>query len=250
MHAMNWRLPRLAPGDDFPPVSQALPALSPFPGLLAAGGRLDADTLERAYRRGIFPWFSPGEPVLWWSTDPRMVLRPAQLRVTRSLRQSVRRFMRNPDVQLRIDSAFSQVMQQCGAQRAATGTWITEEMLRAYTDLHRRGLAHSFELWEGSRLHAGLYGVCIGRMFYGESMFTTVADGSKTLLMALCGLCQREGIEMIDCQQQTDYLAQMGATPIARADFLQHVEQTTSLPAVQSWQYDRDTFLTDCARWL
>lgn len=247
---MQWQIPRLAPGDDFPPVSQALPALSPFPGLLAAGGRLDADTLERAYRRGIFPWFSAGEPILWWSTDPRMVLRAEQLRVTRSLKQSARRFLRNPDVQLRIDSDFARVMRQCGAQRAATGTWITAEMLRAYTDLHHRGLAHSFELWEGDQLRAGLYGVCIGRMFYGESMFTTVSDGSKTLLMALCGLCLREGIEMIDCQQQTDYLAQMGAAPIAREDFLRHVEQATSLPAVQSWQYDRNTFITDCARWL
>jgi leucyl/phenylalanyl-tRNA--protein transferase len=247
---MNWQIPRLAPGDDFPPASQAMPALSPFPGLLAAGGRLSADTLERAYRRGIFPWFSPGEPILWWSTDPRMVLRPAQLRVTRSLRQSARRFARHPDVQLRIDSSFSQVMQQCGAQRAAMGTWITPEMLAAYTALHARGLAHSFELWETEHLRAGLYGVCIGRMFYGESMFTTVPDGSKTLLMALCGLCLREGIDMIDCQQQTDYLAQMGAAPIPREDFLRHVEVTTSLPAVQGWQYDQNTFLTDCARWL
>ncbi|MDD4885361.1 MAG: leucyl/phenylalanyl-tRNA--protein transferase [Thiomonas sp.] len=247
---MNWQLPRLAPGEDFPPASQALPALSPFPGLLAAGGALDADTLERAYRRGIFPWFSPGEPILWWSTDPRMVLRPEQLRVTRSLRQSARRFSRNPAMRLRIDTAFSSVMQQCGAQRADSGTWITPDMLNAYSALHARGLAHSLELWEGDKLLAGLYGVCLGRMFYGESMFTTVADGSKTLLMALCGLCLREGIALIDCQQQTDYLAQMGAAPIARETFLQHVAETTSLPAVQGWQYDESTFLTDCARWL
>jgi leucyl/phenylalanyl-tRNA--protein transferase len=247
---MNWQIPRLAPGEDFPPASQALSALSPFPGLLAAGGRLDADTLERAYRHGIFPWFSPGEPVLWWSTDPRMVLRPEQLRVTRSLKQSARRFSRNPAMQLRIDSAFSRVMQQCGAQRADVGTWITPDMLSAYSALHARGLAHSLELWEGESLRAGLYGVCIGRMFYGESMFTRVADGSKTLLMALCGVCLREGIRLIDCQQQTDYLAQMGASPIARTDFLQHVAETTMQPAVQRWQYDQSTFLTDCARWL
>ena len=247
---MNWQLPRLAPGEDFPPASQALPALSPFPGLLAAGGRLDADTLERAYRRGIFPWFSPGEPILWWSTDPRMVLRPEQLRVTRSLKQSARRFVRNPAVRLRIDSAFAHVMQQCGAQRADAGTWITPGMLSAYSALHARGLAHSFELWEGESLRAGLYGVCIGRMFFGESMFTTVADGSKTLLMALCGFCLREGIDLIDCQQQTDYLAQMGAAPIARETFLRHVEESTSLPAVQGWQYDQLMYLTDCARWL
>lgn len=247
---MNWRIAQLAPGEDFPPVSQALPALSPFPGLLAVGASLDADTLERAYRRGIFPWFSPGEPVLWWSTDPRMVLQPQRLRVTRSLRQSARRLLRNPAVRLRIDTAFAQVMQQCGAQRAASGTWITPEMRRAYGALHARGLAHSFELWEHGALKAGLYGVCIGRMFYGESMFTTIADGSKTLLMALCGFCLRNDIALIDCQQQTAFLAQMGAEPIPRADFIKHVEQTTQLPPVPGWQYDESTFLTDCARWL
>ncbi|MGE0071759.1 MAG: leucyl/phenylalanyl-tRNA--protein transferase [Thiomonas sp.] len=247
---MNWRIAQLAPGDDFPPVSQALPALSPFPGLLAAGGRLDAATLERAYRRGIFPWFGPGEPILWWSTDPRMVLQPQCLRVTRSLKQSARRLLRNPAVRLRIDTAFPSVMQQCGAQRAASGTWITPEMLRAYTALHARGLAHSFELWEHDTLKAGLYGVCIGRMFYGESMFTTIADGSKTLLMALCGFCLRNDIALIDCQQQTAFLAQMGAGPIPRTDFIHRVEQATQRPPVPSWQYDESTFLTDCAHWL
>ncbi|MGA8008645.1 MAG: leucyl/phenylalanyl-tRNA--protein transferase [Thiomonas sp.] len=247
---MNWQIPRLAPAEDFPPASQALPTLSPFPGLLAAGGRLDADTLERAYRQGIFPWFSPGEPILWWSTDPRMVLQPERLRVTRSLRQSARRFSRDPAVRFRIDTAFAQVMRQCGAQRADSGTWITPEMLAAYTGLHSRGMAHSFELWVDNTLAAGLYGVCIGRMFCGESMFTTVTDGSKTLLMALCGFCLRQGIAMIDCQQQTDYLAQMGASPIAREVFLQHVEEATTQPTVQSWQYDESTFLADCAHWL
>ena len=247
---MNWQIPRLAPGDDFPPASQALPSLSPFPGLLAAGGRLDADTLERAYRQGIFPWFSPGEPLLWWSTDPRMVLRPEQLRVSRSLKQSARRFGRTAPWHLRIDSAFGQVMQQCGTQRESTGTWITPEMRRAYGELHTRGLAHSFELWEDNTLRAGLYGVCIGRMFFGESMFTQVSDGSKTLLMALCGFCLRQGIGLIDCQQQTEYLAQMGATPIPRDGFLHHVAEATRKPPVPSWQYDESTFLTDCARWL
>ncbi len=247
---MRWQIPRLAPGAAFPPASQALDALSPFPGLLASGGALDAETLERAYRGGIFPWFSPGEPILWWSTDPRMVLRPDELRVPRSLRQSARRYLRTPGVRLRVDTAFLQVMQQCGAQRAASGTWITPAMLRAYGDLHARGMAHSFELWIDDTLRAGLYGVCIGRMFYGESMFTTVADGSKTLLMALCGVCLRQNIPLIDCQQQTVYLAQMGAHAIPRAAFLQHVAETTAEAAVQGWQYDESTFLTDCARWL
>lgn len=247
---MNWQIARLAPGEDFPPASQALPSLSPFPGLLAAGGRLDADTLERAYRQGIFPWFSPGEPLLWWSTDPRMVLRPEQLHVTRSLKQSARRFAREQRWHFRIDSAFAQVMRQCGALRAAEGTWITPEMLQAYVALHARGLAHSFELWENDALLAGLYGVSIGRMFYGESMFTQVSDGSKTLLMALCGFCLRQGIGLIDCQQQTEYLAQMGATPIPRDGFLHHVAEATRQPPVPSWQYDESTFLTDCARWL
>lgn len=247
---MNWQIPRLAPGEDFPPASQALPALSPFPGLLAAGGRLDADTLERAYRRGIFPWFNPGEPILWWSTDPRMVLRPEHLRVTRSLRQSARRWMRNPDAGLTMDRGFADVMRQCGKQRESTGTWISPPMLSAYTALHRRGLAHSLELREGEVLRAGLYGVCIGRMFFGESMFTTVNDGSKILLMALCGFCLRNGIAMIDCQQQTAHLASLGATSLARADFLDHVEQATAQDPVTGWQYDWSSFEADCARWL
>jgi len=247
---MNWQIPRLAPGDAFPPATQALDALSPFPGLLACGAALDAATLERAYRQGIFPWFNPGEPILWWSPDPRMVLRPEELRVTRSLRQSARRFARSPNGRLSVDAAFVQVMQQCGERRAAQGTWITPEMVQAYTSLHAQGMAHSFELWIDQTLRAGLYGVSIGRMFYGESMFTTVPDGSKTLLMALCGLCLREGIALIDCQQQTAYLAQMGARPMARSEFLRHVEQTTQQAAVLSWQYDRERFVSDCAHWL
>ena len=247
---MNWHIPRLAPGEDFPPASQALPELSPFPGLLAAGGQLDVDTLERAYRCGIFPWFSPGEPILWWSTDPRMVLRPEQLRVHRSLRQSARRWMCKPDARLCMDRGFSRVMRECGAQRASSGSWISPPMLQAYTALHQRGLAHSLELWEGEVLRAGLYGVCIGRMFYGESMFTTVTDGSKILLMALCGFCLRNGIAMIDCQQQTAHLASLGAAPIPRDDFLNQVAQATADTAVAGWQYDWPTFETDCARWL
>ncbi len=247
---MNWQIPRLAPGEDFPPASRALPALSPFPGLLAAGGRLDAETLERAYRAGIFPWFNPGEPILWWSTDPRMVLQPQDLRVHRSLRQSARRWMRNLPSRLTLDADFPRVMRQCGAQRESTGTWISPSMLAAYTELHHRGMAHSFELWEGKTLRAGLYGVCIGRMFYGESMFTDVTDGSKILLMALCGFCLRNAIAMIDCQQQTAHLASLGATPIPRARFLEHVAQATARAPVTAWQYDWPTFQTDCARWL
>lgn len=247
---MTWRITELAPGVAFPPVDQALPALSPFPGLLAAGGTLDADTLERAYRSGIFPWYSPGEPVLWWSPDPRMVLIPQALRVRRSLRQSARRWMRQPGASLRMDSAFDAVITQCGAQRAEAGTWITPEIQSAYVELHRRGMAHSLELWDGDALVAGLYAVAIGRMVFGESMFTTIPDGSKILLMALCGFCLRHDLPMIDCQQQTRHLATMGARPMPRADFILAVEQNCARSAVLGWRYDWSHFGTDCAHWL
>ena len=247
---MTWRITELAVGDAFPPVDQALPALSPFPGLLAAGGPLDADALERAYRHGIFPWFAPGEPVLWWSPDPRMVLFPRSLKVRRSLKQSARRWMREPETSIRMDTAFDAVIGQCGDQRADSGTWITPEIRTAYGDLHRSGMAHSLELWEGNTLVAGLYAVAIGRMVFGESMFTTVTDGSKILLMALCGFCLRHAVPMIDCQQQTRHLASMGARPIPRIDFIPAVAQNCERPAVTPWRYDWSQFGIDCAHWL
>lgn len=247
---MTWRIAELAPGDAFPPADQALPALSPFPGLLAASATLDASWLESAYRQGIFPWYAPGEPVLWWCPDPRMVLDPAQLKVRRSLKQSARRWMRAAGSALRMDSAFDAVIAACADTRRHTGTWITDEIRRVYGELHRRGLAHSVELWDGDRLVAGLYAVAIGRMVFGESMFTTVDDGSKICLMALCGFARRTGVPLIDCQQQTRHLARMGAAPMPRTDFLAAVAQGCDAPGVGPWRYDWSQFATDCACWL
>lgn len=248
---MNWSLVRMRPGDPFPPADQALPAETPFPGLLAVGGRVDVDSLEAAYGRGIFPWFGPGEPPMWWSPDPRMLLAPHELKVRRSLRQSARRVMGSADFSLHVDRDFRRVMQACAApRRDAAGTWIVPAIVEAYSALHARGLAHSFELWCANELVAGLYCVARGQMVFGESMFTRVNDGSKILLMALCGFCLRHRLGPIDCQQQTAHLAAMGARPWPRPMFLQILGQALVKPGPPSWQYDWPQFQRDCAPWL
>ena len=248
---MNWTLPRLRPGEPFPPAHQALPAAAPYPGLLAAGGSVDAPTLRAAYSAGIFPWFGEDEPPLWWSPDPRMVLLPQELRVRRSLRQAARRMSQDPRLDLRVDTAFGAVMRACAAPRAGVeGTWIGPAILRAYGELHAQGLAHSFELWRDGELVAGLYLVALGAAACGESMFTRVDDGSKLLLMALCGFALARGLWFIDCQQQTAHLASLGARPWPRARFLRELEQARQLQGPPSWQYDWTQFRQHCAAWL
>ena len=248
---MSWTLPRLRPGDAFPPPSAALPAASPYPGLLAIGGRVDADSLRRAYTDGIFPWYAPQEPVLWWSTDPRMVLRPSELRVHRSLRRSVRCRLADPRWQVRVDANFRGVMRDCAAPRGdAAGSWIGADMIDAYGALHDAGLAHSFELYHDAQRVAGLYLVGLGAMLFGESMYTRVADGSKLLLMALCGFALRHGLGPIDCQQQTAHLASLGAAPWPRDAFLHELGAARARPAPLSWQYDAAQMRSDCAAWL
>ncbi|MEN9888610.1 MAG: Leucyl/phenylalanyl-tRNA--protein transferase [Pseudomonadota bacterium] len=227
-------LPWLDAGDDFPAAELAWPADSAAPGLLAAGSTLNADLVQRAYQRGIFPWFSPGQPVLWWSPDPRMVLRPADFRLRRSLRQSLKQWMARDKVALVFDRDFAQVMRQCAqAPRAGQhGTWIVPSMIEVYTQLHRQGLAHSAELWQGGQLLAGLYFVALGRAVYGESMFTTVRDGSKLALCLLVSVARRHGVPLIDCQQNTAHLASLGAREVPRAAFLDSVAQAQGLPAI------------------
>ncbi len=248
---VNWTLPRLRPGDPFPPAQRALPADAPYPGLLAAGGRVDAPTLRAAYSQGIFPWFGEDEPPLWWSPDPRMVLLPGELRVRRSLRQSARRLSADARYELRADTAFDAVMRACAAPRAGVaGTWIGPSILQAYGQLHAQGLAHSFELWRDGELVAGLYLVALGAAAFGESMFTRVDDGSKLLLMALCGFALAQGLRFIDCQQQTAHLASLGARPWPRGSFLRELEQARTLDAPRSWQYDWTQFRQHCAAWL
>lgn len=238
--ALTW----LEAADPFPPLSQAWGADSPAPGLLAAGQRLDADQLLQAYRQGIFPWFSPGQPVLWWSPDPRMVLDPRAFRLHRSLRQSLRQWHAREGMQLCFDRDFAGVIRHCAEQprRGQGGTWIVPRMVDAYTQLHKRGLAHSAELWLDDQLLAGLYFVALGHAVFGESMFTTVRDGSKLALCLLVSVARRHDIRMIDCQQKTGHLASLGAAEIDRADFLREMERAQQQAPID-WR--RETLYLD-----
>ncbi|MES2296961.1 MAG: leucyl/phenylalanyl-tRNA--protein transferase [Pseudomonadota bacterium] len=233
-------IPWLDTNTPFPDVSEALS--HDAPGLLAAGADLSPQRLLAAYRNGIFPWFSEGQPILWWSTDPRMVLRTDQLRISDSLRRALRRVERSMHGgdgrwQLRFDSAFEAVMRACAApRRDGPGTWISEDIVRGYTGLHALGYAHSSELWHDGQLVGGAYGVCIGRMFYGESMFARVPDASKIALAHLVAFLRAHGVAMIDCQQETAHLASLGAAPIARAAFLQHVRGAIWQAPIAAWQ--------------
>jgi leucyl/phenylalanyl-tRNA---protein transferase len=222
-----------------PPAEQALGADSEAPGLVAVGGRLTPWRLREAYGKGLFPWFSEGQPVLWWSPDPRMVLRPEAFKVSRSLRKTLRHFIADPNCQIRVDADLPGVVRACARspRRGQDGTWIVPEMVMAYDDWHRLGGVHSVEAWVGGERVAGLYGVSLGRMFFGESMYTTRADGSKIALAALVCLCREHGIAMIDCQQVTAHLASLGARPLPRSDFLAHLEQAVALPAPRDWSY-------------
>lgn len=211
-------IPWLTQAHNFPSVESALAEPN---GLLAAGGDLSAARLLAAYRHGIFPWYSPGDPLLWWSPDPRMVLYPGELKISRSLART----LRQGDYSIRLDSAFSQVMAACAAPRGQSGgTWISAEMQAAYQQLHQLGYAHSVETWrqEGGTetLVGGLYGVAIGRVFYGESMFARVSNASKIALAHLCGYLERRGFGVIDCQMNTAHLASLGAREIPRHEFL------------------------------
>ena len=220
----------LAPGDQFPSVARTGGAHSIAPGLLAAGGLLDMPTLKSAYSRGIFPWFSEGQPVLWWSPDPRMVLKVDDFRIHRSLRKTLQRFQASTGCEIRFDTDFATVIRNCAqAPRVKQkGTWILPSMVAAYIDMHEAGLAHSVETWVDGSLVAGLYCVAIGQAVFGESMFTTVPDGSKIALAALVAFCKFHGIAQFDCQQATPHLARMGAAPIARIEFLRAMEVALS----------------------
>ncbi len=231
-------LPWLQPGDDFPDPARAWGPDSPAPGLLAAGGSLDVDTLARAYGSGIFPWFSEGQPILWWSTDPRMVLQPSEFRLHRSLRKTLARFIRDPRCELRFDSAFETVVRACASspREGQAGTWIGPDMLRAYTALHRAQLAHSVETWIDGELAGGLYCVSLGAAVFGESMFTRVPDASKIALAALVCFCRAEGVPLIDCQQNTGHLASLGAREIPRSEFVAAIARASRRPPLP-WRF-------------
>ncbi len=231
-------IPWLETSTPFPDVSSALTVDAP--GLLAAGADLSPQRLLAAYQRGIFPWFSEGQPILWWSTDPRMVLDTSSFHVSDSLRKTLRKVERSRQEggrwQLRFDSAFEAVMRACAAPRKdGPGTWISKDIIAGYTGLHEMGYAHSAELWVDGVLAGGAYGVCIGRMFYGESMFARVSDGSKIALAYLVAFLRAHGVQLIDCQQETSHLASLGASPISRARFLEHVRRAIAAPAIVDW---------------
>jgi len=236
-HRMN--LPWLDPGDSFPDPARAWDERQPAPGLLAAGGALDVDSLHRAYSSGIFPWFSEGQPILWWSTDPRMVLFPGEFRLHRSLRKTIRHLLEQGRLEIRMDGAFHEVIRACAAspREGQSGTWIVPQMVAAYDAFHRAGYAHSVETWIDGRLAGGLYCVNIGAAVFGESMFTRVADASKVSLAALVAFCLQHGIPMVDCQQNTQHLASLGAREIPRAAFVAHVAQSVKKPA-PPWRFE------------
>jgi len=210
-------IPWLDPHTPFQSVTKALAHPN---GLLAAGADLSTERLLMAYRNGIFPWYSEGEPLLWWSPDPRMVLHTAEFKVSRSLAKSIR----NRGYEVRIDTAFAQVLDGCaGPRREQPGTWLGAEMRAAYFRLHRLGYAHSFETWRDGALMGGLYGMAIGRMFYGESMFSRATDASKVALAALAAELRARDFALIDCQMNTRHLASLGAREIKRDEFLRAV---------------------------
>ena len=221
-------VPFLEPTDPFPPLERALRRPN---GLLAAGRDLSVATLVDAYTQGIFPWFSDGEPILWWSPDPRMVLFPAELHVPKSLQ----RRMKKDDYRVSADTAFDRVIRECAAPRPDhPGTWITRRMIAAYGRLHAAGLAHSVETWEGAELAGGLYGVAIGRAFFGESMFARRADASKIALVRLVRQLHAWGFGVIDCQMRTAHLESFGAREIPRRQFSTMLASLVGASAIAS----------------
>ena len=228
-------IPYLEIDDPFPPVDRALRDPN---GLLAAGADLSPARLIDAYERGIFPWFNDDDPVLWWSPDPRMVLPVRDVKIARSLRRTIR----SSRFRVSADTAFASVMSECAAPRHdQNGTWITADMAAAYARLFELGYAHSIETWADDQLVGGLYGVAIGRMFFGESMFTRRSDASKVALVLLARQLERWGFDLIDCQMSTEHLASLGAHEIDRAAFVRQVRQLVREPPVASpWRLDQD----------
>jgi leucyl/phenylalanyl-tRNA---protein transferase len=217
----NPPLPWLQDNQDFPPTRQTWGGDSDAPGLLCAGGDLGIARLHSAYARGIFPWFSAEQPILWWSPDPRMVLHVDEFRVSTSLKKTLQRFSKSSNCEVRFDTVFQQVIEACAnaSRHGQRGTWIMPEMVDAYLALHSNGLAHSVETWVSGRLVGGLYCVALGKAVFGESMFHRATDASKIALAALIGFCWQHELPQIDCQQNTRHLASLGAREVSRDDF-------------------------------
>ena len=207
------------------------PLLARKEGLLAVGGDLSQERLLLAYRMGIFPWYSKDEPIMWWSPDPRLVLYPSELRISRSLKRTIKKHI----FELTVDEAFERVINACACSRtqADEGTWIVEEMIDAYCRLHESGLAHSVEVWQDGRLAGGLYGVSLGKCFFGESMFTHITNASKVALVALVEHLQALDFDLIDCQISTPHLIGFGAREIPRTRFLKELAQALKSPTIK-----------------
>jgi leucyl/phenylalanyl-tRNA---protein transferase len=228
-------IPWLSPESPFPPLSAALTEPN---GLLAAGGDLTPRRLIEAYRAGIFPWFNQGEPILWWSPDPRLVLFPDELKIYRSLRKLIKRH----HYAIRVDSAFEQIMHACAQpRRGQQGTWIHPEIISAYAALHRMGCAHSVEVWIDGELAGGLYGIAMGQVFFGESMFSHVPNASKIALVHLVQQLDRWGFQMIDCQMKTAHLVSFGAREVPRKEFAQKLKELVHYPQrLGKWCFDHE----------
>jgi leucyl/phenylalanyl-tRNA--protein transferase len=229
-----FRLSRDPRDLSFPPVERATPD-----GLVAIGGDLRPERLLEAYRRGIFPWYNEGQPILWWSPDPRAVIFPQKLHVSRSLERTMRRGR----FRVTLDTRFGDVVARCAGPRPQYpdgGTWITPEMATAYKKLYDLGFAHSVETWEGEDLVGGVYGVAIGGAFFGESMFSSKADASKVALVSLIRQLQAWGFRLFDCQQASPHVVRLGAEEIPRRDFLTHLSNAIRLPGRKGrWEFDR-----------
>ena len=227
-------IPWLDGSDVFPPLEQALGEPN---GLLCAGGDLSPRRIVAAYRNGIFPWYSPGEPILWWSPDPRMVLVPSEFKVSRSLRRTLRKGR----AQVRLDGDFPAVIRACAqtSRKGQSGTWIGDPMQAAYCRLHELGYAHSVETWLDGKLVGGLYGLAIGKMFYGEAMFSHATDASKIALAHLARFLDAQGFGLIDCQMNTAHLASLGAREIPRSEFIARLRALNSIgPTSGRWPVD------------
>jgi len=224
---LHWLKPTDSP-DNFPDPDQALEDPD---GLLAVGGDLSVTWLLSAYRRGIFPWYQDDQPILWWSPDPRAVLFPREFHISRSLRRTLRRNR----FSVSVDCDFAGVIDGCAAQREDAGTWITPDMASAYQRLHDEGHAHAIETWSDGELVGGLYGVNIGRVFFGESMFSVSTDASKVALVKLVSICRQLGIELIDCQVASTHLASLGSRQISRQEFCALLKRYRQFPSPTGW---------------
>ena len=237
----------LKPSDPFPNPRTASDSHPEVPGLVAASDDLSVQQLERAYQQGIFPWYSKGQPVLWWSPNPRMVLVPQELNISRSFKKTLRQFINDADYEIRVDFDFHETILACATQNRPqqNGTWITHAIIQAYSQLHANNQAHSVEVFFKNRRIGGLYVVNLGAMVFGESMFSRQSDASKIALAALCAFCIESQIGLIDCQQETLHLSSMGGRPIPRNDFLDYIERAKGLKS-PVWNFNKDVLI----RWI